>query len=290
MRSGIELSALLIIASKPLSLAWLKSTLLAFLTENTWLLGAIVILLLLGICLTLGLLWFRQRSRYYLQQYKIEQEQISSLGTSIKGLNIPADLFSKQIFKPIKHSQLFNAIIEAIAGGKFVQSKTAYELQKERNNDMRPFSLKILIAEDSRVNQKILLRMLKQIGCDADVVSNGNEAIAAVGTSRYDIVFMDVHMPEKDGLEATKIIVNSMRSAERPKIIALTADALSGDRDKCIEAGMDDYITKPVRLAEVLSILKCWVPLQTRLAIESDRKMNQCTVCEAPVFSLAKAG
>ena len=116
--------------------------------------------------------------------------------------------------------------------------------------------------------------MLEQIGCTADVVSNGLKAIKAVEAIKYDIVFMDVHMPEMDGLEATRRIVNSRLASERPKIIALTADAMSGDKEKCIEAGMDDYITKPVRLEEVLSTLKRWVPLQTKPFAESDRKIK----------------
>lgn len=138
--------------------------------------------------------------------------------------------------------------------------------------------VKILIAEDSLVNQKILLRILEQFGYYADVVSTGYEALMAVDTVEYDIIFMDVHMPEMDGLEATRRILNSRRADERPKIIALTANALSDDKYKCIEAGMDDYITKPVRLEEVVSILKRWAPLQTRLVTESDRKTKQYSV------------
>ena len=122
-------------------------------------------------------------------------------------------------------------------------------------------SPKILIAEDSFVNQKILLQILKQFGCTADVVSNGLQAIEAIASKNYDIVFMDMYMPEMDGLEATREIVNSRFPNNRPKIIALTADSLIDDKEKCIEAGMDDYITKPVRTEDILSILNRWVPV-----------------------------
>jgi CheY-like chemotaxis protein len=122
-------------------------------------------------------------------------------------------------------------------------------------------SPKILIAEDSFVNQKILLRILRQIGCTADVVSNGLQATEAVAAMNYDIVFMDMYMPEMDGLEATKKIVNSRFQRNRPKIIALTAGSMSEDKEKCIDAGMDDYVTKPVRLEEILSILNRWAPV-----------------------------
>jgi PAS domain S-box-containing protein len=198
----------------------------------------------------------------------------SSLGTNVKGLNIPADLFQKQIFKPVKQSQLFNAILEVAVGRNLNLERKTNTVRNEETITKGITPLRILIAEDGLINQKILLRMLEQVGCTADVVPNGLRAIEAIGATKYDIVFMDVHMPEMDGLEATRRIVNSRLASERPKIIALTADALSGDKEKCLEAGMDDYITKPVRLEEVLSTLKRWVPLQTKPVAESDRKIK----------------
>ena len=198
----------------------------------------------------------------------------SSLGTHVKGLNVPTDLFQKQIFKPVKQSQLFNAILEVAVGKNINPERKTITIRNDETIPMGLTPLRILIAEDGLINQKILLRMLEQIGCTADVVSNGLQAIEAVKAIKYDFVFMDVHMPEMDGLEATRRIVNSRLANERPKIIALTADAMSGDKEKCIEAGMDDYITKPVRLEEVLSTLKRWVPLQTKPDAESDRKIK----------------
>ena len=198
----------------------------------------------------------------------------SSLGKTVKDLNMPADLFQKQIFKPVKQSQLFNAILEVALGKNLNPERKTIAIRNDETIPMGKTPLRILIAEDGLINQKILLRMLEQIGCTADVVSNGLKAIEAVEAIKYDIVFMDVHMPEMDGLEATRRIVNSRLASERPKIIALTADAMSGDKEKCIEAGMDDYITKPVRLEEVLSTLRRWVPLQTKPVAESDGKIK----------------
>ena len=198
----------------------------------------------------------------------------SSLGKTVKDLNMPADLFQKQIFKPVKQSQLFNAILEVALGKNLNPERKTIAIRNDETIPMGKTPLRILIAEDGLINQKILLRMLEQIGCTADVVSNGLKAIKAVEAIKYDIVFMDVHMPEMDGLEATRRIVNSRLASERPKIIALTADAMSGDKEKCIEAGMDDYITKPVRLEEVLSTLRRWVPLQTKPVAESDGKIK----------------
>ncbi len=208
----------------------------------------------------------------------------SSLGTNVKGLNIPVDLFQKQIFKPVKQSQLFDAILKALAGKELLREIRVKAVQKELTENT---PIKILIAEDGIANQKVLLRMLKQIGCTADVVQNGLEVIKAVEAVRYDIIFMDVHMPEMDGLEATRKIVNSHLASERPKIIALTADAMSGDKEKCIESGMDDYITKPVRLEEVISAVKRWAPLQSKPAVDNDGKKKQHAVGETPIFYLA---
>ena len=198
----------------------------------------------------------------------------SSLGMNVKGLNLPADLFQKQIFKPVKQSQLLNAILEVVGGKKINPERKTGPVRNDETLSRGIHPLRILIAEDGLVNQKILLRMLEQAGCTVDVVPNGFRAIEAVEAARYDIVFMDVHMPEMDGLDATRTIINSHQSRERPKIIALTADAMSGDKEKCIESGMDDYISKPVRYEEVLSALKRWAPLQTRPDADRDRNIK----------------
>ncbi len=97
--------------------------------------------------------------------------------------------------------------------------------------------------------------MLKKIGYRADVAANGREVLKALETQRYDIVFMDVQMPEMDGFEATRIIRNSFKAEDQPRIIALTAHALKGDRERCLKAGMDDYISKPIQLEELRSKL-----------------------------------
>ena len=115
--------------------------------------------------------------------------------------------------------------------------------------------LRILLAEDNAVNQKLALRMLQKMGYDADVAGDGTEAVAAVGDRPYDLVLMDVQMPEMDGLEATRRIVERHGDA-RPRIVALTADAMQDDRERCLAAGMDDYLTKPIRPAELVEALE----------------------------------
>jgi len=113
--------------------------------------------------------------------------------------------------------------------------------------DFKPdYFLRILLAEDNLVNQKVALLMLKKLGYDADVVANGLEVIEALQRQTYDLILMDVQMPEMDGLDATKWINQNL--SEKPYIIAMTANAMLGDRQKCLDVGMNDYITKPVTL------------------------------------------
>ena len=108
--------------------------------------------------------------------------------------------------------------------------------------------LRILLAEDNVVNQKLALRLLQQMGYRADLASNGLEAIQSLERQTYDVVLMDVQMPELDGLDATRRIVERWPAGARPRIIAMTANAMQGDREACLAAGMDDYVTKPIRV------------------------------------------
>ncbi len=115
--------------------------------------------------------------------------------------------------------------------------------------------LRILLAEDNLVNQKLALRLLQQMGYRADLASNGIEAIQCVERQAYDVVLMDVQMPEMDGLEAARRIVAKRQPDERPRIVAMTANAMAGDRELCLAAGMDDYITKPIRVEQLIQAL-----------------------------------
>jgi len=165
------------------------------------------------------------------------------------------DVFSATLPKPVKRTEFFDLLVEAVSGKKPVALKAKAQPAKAT---VQPSELKILVAEDNPINQKLLLRVLKQLGFSADMADNGVEVLKAMETSRYDLVFMDVHMPEMDGLEATRRIVNSTKSEDRPFIVAVTADAMQGDRDKCIEAGMDDYISKPIRITDIQDVLDRW--------------------------------
>ncbi len=156
--------------------------------------------------------------------------------------------------KPIKQSQLFNVFSEIFFGTPLAK-KTKKEILYIDENMAAKFPLKILLAEDNLVNQKVALRVLSKLGYRVDVVSNGIEAIQAITRQHYDTILMDVMMPEMDGLEATRRIIEKF-SNDRPHIIAMTAGAMKDDYEKCAAAGMDDYITKPIDLSQLIEVLK----------------------------------
>jgi CheY-like chemotaxis protein len=120
----------------------------------------------------------------------------------------------------------------------------------------RRHPLRILLAEDNVVNQKLALRLLAQMGYRADLAANGLEAIEAVERQTYDVILMDVQMPELDGFEASREITQRWPAPSRPRIVAMTANAMEGDRELCAAAGMDDYVAKPIRVEELVAALE----------------------------------
>jgi CheY-like chemotaxis protein len=116
--------------------------------------------------------------------------------------------------------------------------------------------LRILLAEDNAVNQKLTLLLLKRMGYRADVAANGLEVLEALQRQHYDVILMDVQMPDMDGLEASRIIGKEWSPEQRPRIIAMTANAMQGDREECLAAGMDDYLTKPIQVTTLQEALE----------------------------------
>jgi PAS domain S-box-containing protein len=162
--------------------------------------------------------------------------------------------FVAYLNKPIKPSQLFDALVSVLAEQPVhVQQRAVARTELDPEMAGR-HPLRILLAEDNVVNQKVASRLLGQMGYRADVAANGLEAIAAVERQTYDVVLMDVQMPDLDGFEASREI-NRRWPDERPRIVAMTANAMEGDRELCEAAGMDDYVAKPIRVEELVAAL-----------------------------------
>ncbi len=156
-------------------------------------------------------------------------------------------LFKAYLAKPLRQSQLFDTLMTLFEQDTAPRQAKASKPALDKGQGQR-HPLRILLAEDNAVNQKLALRLLQQMGYRADVAANGIEAIECVARQPYDLVLMDVQMPEMDGLEATRRITARWPVGRRPRIVAMTANAMQGDREECLAAGMDDYLTKPIRV------------------------------------------
>ena len=167
------------------------------------------------------------------------------------------------VHKPIRPAQLLDALCQAM-NIQLQQEKRAPSAPVFDTGIARRIPLQLLLADDNLINQKVGLSVLQKLGYRADVANNGLEVLRALEQKTYDIVFLDVQMPEMDGLEATRQIRERWPRDKHPCIIAMTGNALLGDREKCLAAGMDDYISKPVRIAELQSALERWGPTRAR--------------------------
>jgi CheY-like chemotaxis protein len=163
------------------------------------------------------------------------------------GIHEPSDavVFNGFLTKPVKASRLCDALVDALASGGQPVRDAAPAMTGLRLADRHP--LRVLVAEDNGVNQKVALAMLGYLGYRADIAADGVEAVAAVRRVPYDVVFMDLQMPELDGIGATRQIIAEHPVGRRPRIVALTANAYDEDREDCIAAGMDDYVSKPLK-------------------------------------------
>ncbi|MEO5765325.1 MAG: response regulator, partial [Casimicrobiaceae bacterium] len=163
-------------------------------------------------------------------------------------------LFKAYLAKPLRQSQLFDTLITLLV--QDVAPRAAAPVKPTMDAGMATrHPLRILLAEDNVVNQKLALRLLQQMGYRADLASNGLEAVECVQRQTYDVILMDVQMPEMDGLEAAREINKRWPAGQRPRIVAMTANAMHGDREACLAAGMDDYVTKPIRVDALVDAL-----------------------------------
>jgi len=170
--------------------------------------------------------------------------------------------FSAFLTKPVKSSQLYNTLVSVLVPGEETLAEPLYHRMvpdekasafDEHMAERMP--LRILLVEDNSTNQKLALLMLERFGYRADVAGNGVEALQALERQTYDVVFMDVHMPEMDGLEATARLRGELPAEQQPRVIAMTASAMQGDRERCLQAGMDDYVSKPISAQELAAAL-----------------------------------
>ncbi len=191
---------------------------------------------------------------------KFSKEHFPLIMLTSVGFNTEANelqkLFSYYVNKPIKHSQLAEILLKVMAPTK---KQTVVNIPgKEKLFEIsKNYPFQILIAEDNLINQKLIRNVFELLGYKADIAANGLEALSALKLKNYNLIFMDIQMPEMNGYEATGIIVER-RKEDRPVIIAMTANAMQGDKEKCLEAGMDDYITKPMRVDDLIKIIKFW--------------------------------
>ena len=189
----------------------------------------------------------------------------SSLGTRERDL--PSDLFVAVLTKPLKPALLLQTLMRFF-GESPLGEGTQKEVEEMEVTDAEKgihYPLRILLAEDNVVNQKLALRLLSQMGYKADLAKDGLEVLKSLEDQEYDVILMDVQMPEMDGLQATREICARWAKDEHPSIIAMTAYALEGDRQKCLEAGMDDYLSKPIRVDDLAKVL-------SRVAVHLDEK------------------
>jgi PAS domain S-box-containing protein len=175
--------------------------------------------------------------------------------------------FSAYLVKPIKASRLMECLVEVL-------SPQTMPLVKEYRSEMRSphpariaSNLKILLAEDSAINQKVAINQLKHIGYEADIAANGQEVLAAISKIRYDLILMDCQMPELDGYSTTRQIRQLDNNTRNITIVAMTANAMKEDRERCLEAGMNDYLSKPIRKEDLAAKLKYW----EEIILSSDR-------------------
>lgn len=186
-------------------------------------------------------------------------------------------LFAASLTKPVKEAYLRTALASALAG----QRQPVRMPPSPRPTDFdahlaQRFPQRILLAEDNIVNQKVALQILQRLGYRADLAANGLEVLAALAQQPYDLVLLDVQMPEMDGLQATRQI-HRIWPHDRPYLVAMTANAMQGDRTLCLQAGMDDYISKPIRLEELVRVL----------SRAGDAPLAPSAVSSAPALDLA---
>ncbi len=220
---------------------------------------------------------------------KVPLVLLTALADRKDDLEVTGGNFAACLAKPIKHGLLREALVRAITGAPaaaVAAAKPAEGTLADR------FPIRFLLAEDNAVNQKVALRLLQQCGYLADIAHNGAEAVSAVSTRPYDVIFMDVQMPEMDGLQATRRIrefeqMPGSARLQRHVIIAMTANAMVGDRERCMAAGMDDYLPKPVRPDALRAMIEKWGKTLVRTAAPAPKVSEPPPATRRPKSALS---
>jgi CheY-like chemotaxis protein len=194
--------------------------------------------------------------RFYKSKKELPIIMLTSIAEFDKDSKSKLNHFSGFLTKPIKQYQLFDTILNALCGDCTNEEAGKYEgvnyvINKNSAN------MNILVADDNIINQKLILKILEKLGCNGEAVSNGKEVLKRINEKHFDLIFMDIHMPELDGMETTAII-NSKHVGDKPIIIAMTASVMDEDKDLCFKAGMKDFISKPLKILEIRKILEKW--------------------------------
>jgi CheY-like chemotaxis protein len=192
----------------------------------------------------------------------IQMVMLSSLGApAISDKDARAAGFGAVLSKPVRQADLYDCLVRVMASES--QHKRWAPSAAKKTRPLGPTGRRILVAEDNPVNQEVALAMLEGLGYETDVADNGLEAVEAMQRQRYDLVLMDWRMPDMDGFEAVAAIrrLEAERpGGERTPVIALTANAMEGDREQCLAAGMDDYLAKPFKQEQLQAVLSRWLP------------------------------
>lgn len=193
-------------------------------------------------------------------------QRLPLLALAYRGKNEPGGgavrWWAGTVHKPVKEAQLAAALVEALTGVKAADAAGAPTDAAIDRGLATALPLRLLLVDDNTINQKVGVRVLRQMGYETRVAGGGHEALELLARERFDVVFMDVQMPELDGLEVTRRI-RQTAGPLAPVIIAMTANALPGDREKCLAAGMNDYLSKPIRPELVQEMVRRWGPLAT---------------------------
>ncbi len=185
--------------------------------------------------------------------------------TSVCSRNVEAKhLYAATLTKPARQAQLLSTLLRVTGNDEEVEEHGGEPARRVSGKENSCKDVRILVAEDNMVNQKLLSHLLRRCGCQVTMTSNGQQALDAFKVASFDLVLMDVQMPVMDGFESTMLIreLESARARKVP-IVAITAHAMEGDREKCLEAGMDDYLTKPIKHESLIAIIEKWITNET---------------------------